>query len=59
MTNGKIWACVQNFHLPNENKRDLQREYFKHNYDISKFDYYIYICLYTHIYMYTYAHTRI
>lgn len=37
MTNEKIWAWVQNFHLPNENKKDLQREYFKGNYVISKF----------------------
>lgn len=37
MTNEKIWAWVQNFYLANENKTDLQREYFKGNYDISEF----------------------
>lgn len=37
MTNEKIWAWIQNFHLLNENKGDLQREYFKGDYDKPKF----------------------
>lgn len=49
----KIWAWVQNFHLLNESKTDLQRENFKGNYETYKFSLVTKI-LYMHIYIYMY-----
>ena len=49
----KIWAWVQNFHLPNESKTDLQRENFKGNHETCKFSLVTKI-IYMHIYIYMY-----
>lgn len=51
ISNENIWAWVQNLHLLNESKTELQRKNFKGNYKTSSLQK-LYVYLFIYMYMY-------